>query len=283
MTAEELAARLSLPKAVQQQVFAVSISPAQEQEWTEIFLSDQEAFELDLRRHPTPELLALTLYLRWAVVTYHRYLTLGIPEAVFWDTFQDFVLWSEECTRVTGRPGLIEWGWNALLLRMEVFRLGRLEYQPRILEQDIVSGKIALAAGTPILEVHVPAGTPLDRHKLSASLCSAGPFFERHFQRSFFWFHCHSWLLSPALRDLLPPSSGILQFQDFFTIYNEDFSFPQAEQRVFGNVQADPQQYTEYTSLQRALKKYLLAGKRIGMGMGIAYRALVEDTGGPDE
>lgn len=132
-------------------------SPAQEQEWNELFLRDQEAFELRLHRHPTPELLALALYLRWAVATYRRYLTLGIPEAVFWDTFQDFALWSEECMRVTGQPGLIEWGWNALLLHMELFRLGRLEYQPRTLQQDIVFGEVSLAAGTPILEVHIPA------------------------------------------------------------------------------------------------------------------------------
>ena len=81
MTAKELAARLSLPGSLQQQVFSIPISPAQEQEWNELFLRDQEAFELRLHRHPTPELLALALYLRWAVATYRRYLTLGIPYA----------------------------------------------------------------------------------------------------------------------------------------------------------------------------------------------------------
>ena len=167
MTAKELAARLSLPESLQQQVFSIPILPAQEQEWNELFLRDQEAFELRLHRHPTPELLALALYLRWAVATYRRYLTLGIPEAVFWDTFQDFALWSEECMRVTGQPGLIEWGWNALLLHMELFRLGRLEYQPRTLQQDIVFGEVSLAAGTPILEVHIPAGAPFCQREFS--------------------------------------------------------------------------------------------------------------------
>lgn len=72
MTAKELAARLSLPESLQQQVFSIPILPAQEQEWNELFLRDQEAFELRLHRHPTPELLALALYLRWAVATYRR-------------------------------------------------------------------------------------------------------------------------------------------------------------------------------------------------------------------
>lgn len=270
MTAQELASRLCLPEAVRQQVLAIPLSPAQEQAWRELFLRDQDAFEARLHSHPTPELLALALYLRWAAVTHRRYLELGIPEAVFLDTFQDFALWSQECMRLTGRPGLLEWGWNALLLHMRIFRLGRLEYQPRTLEHDILLGDTALIAGTPVLEVHIPAGTPLCRQELSASLCSAGPFFERYFQRSFSCFHCHSWLLSPALHSLLPPGSGILQFQSFFTVYGEDFSFPQAEQRVFGCILADPQQYPARTSLQRALKQHLLAGNRIGMGMGIA-------------
>lgn len=45
MTAKELAARLSLPESLQQQVFSIPILPAQEQEWNELFLRDQEAFE----------------------------------------------------------------------------------------------------------------------------------------------------------------------------------------------------------------------------------------------
>lgn len=67
---------------------------------------------------------------------------------------------------------------------MELFRLGRLEYQPRTLQQDIVFGEVSLAAGTPIL-IHIPAGRTFCQRELSASLCSAGPFFERYFQRSF--------------------------------------------------------------------------------------------------
>ena len=39
MTAKELAARLSLPGSLQQQVFSIPISPAQEQEWNELFLA----------------------------------------------------------------------------------------------------------------------------------------------------------------------------------------------------------------------------------------------------
>ena len=284
MTVQELAARLSLPRRSREAALAVPLSGAEEQAWRCLFARDQQAFEEELSRREAPERLALALYLRWGVRTYEEYRGRGIPDAVFWDTFHDFALWSKECERATGRPGLTEWGWNALLLRMEVVRLGRLEYQPHTLDRGIILGDVSLAAGTPVLEVHIPAGTRLRRDDLLSSLnaagaffqryFAAGAFFQRYFQRDFLWFHCHSWLLSPELRELLTAESGILQFQHLFTVYDEDFPIRQAEERVFGTVEQDPREYPENTSLQRALKTYLLEGKCVGMGKGIRRTAV---------
>ena len=274
MTVQELAARLSLPRRSREAALAVPLSGAEEQAWRRLFARDQQAFEEELSRREAPERLALALYLRWGVRTYEEYRGRGIPDAVFWDTFHDFALWSKECERITGRPGLTEWGWNALLLRMEVVRLGRLEYQPHTLDRGVISGEVSLAAGTPVLEVHIPAGTRLRRDDLLSSLNTAGAFFQRYFQRDFLWFHCHSWLLSPELRELLTAESGILQFQHLFTVYDEDFPIRQAEERVFGTVEQDPREYPENTSLQRALKNYLLEGKCVGMGKGIRRTAV---------
>lgn len=123
VTVQEMAARLSLPRRSQEAALALPLSGAEEQAWRRLFVQDQRAFEEELQRRETPERLALALYLRWAVRTYEAYRARGIPDTVFWDTFQDFALWSEACERVTGRPGLIEWGWNGLLLRMDVVRL----------------------------------------------------------------------------------------------------------------------------------------------------------------
>ena len=166
MTVQELAARLSLPRRSHEAALAVPLSGAEEQAWRRLFARDQQAFEEELSRREAPERLALALYLRWGVRTYEEYRGRGIPDAVFWDTFHDFALWSKECERATGRPGLTEWGWNALLLRMEVVRLGRLEYQPHTLDRGIILGDVSLAAGTPVLEVHIPAGTRLRRDDL---------------------------------------------------------------------------------------------------------------------
>ena len=268
MTVQELAARLSLPQRSHEAALAVPLSGAEEQAWRRLFVQDQQAFEEELSRRETPERLALALYLRWGVRTYEEYRGRGIPDAVFWDTFQDLALWSKECERITGRPGLTEWGWNALLLRMEVVRLGRLEYQPHTLDRGVISGEVSLAAGTPVLEVHIPAGTRLRRGDLLSSLNAAGAFFQRYFQRDFLWFHCHSWLLAPALRGLLPAGANLLRFQDLFTVYDVDMTCRQAEKRVFGALLDDPSAYPGNTRLQRSLRDYLQQGGRVGVGIG---------------
>ena len=81
-------------------------------------------------------------------------------------------------------------------------------------------------------------------------------------------FRCHSWLLCPKLKEILPETSRIIRFQDLFTVYGEDDE-RQAEERVFGAPLDDPRLYSEHTSLQRAMKRALLEGKTFGMGMGI--------------
>ena len=43
----------------------------------------------------------------------------------------------------------------------------------------------------------------------------------------------------------------------------------QAEERVFGEIRENKDAYLEENSLQRGLKQYLLAGKKVGIGRGI--------------
>lgn len=43
----------------------------------------------------------------------------------------------------------------------------------------------------------------------------------------------------------------------------------EAEQRIFGEVLSDPAGYSEKTGLQKAAKKFLMEGKKLGNGLGI--------------
>lgn len=269
MTQTELIHRLELPEQTVAALEKIRISEAFVREMHELFLRDAATFEARMQALPDAGVRVLALYLRWALLTLDQYRVRGISDSVFFDTFRDLAIWSAECERRTGRPGLVEWGWCGHLLRMEIYRIGRLQYQPKTLERAIRTRQSHMNEGTPVLAVHIPAGEPLRREELRVSLRNAVSFFAAFEPNDYAAFCCHSWLLAKELPALLNPDSGILHFQSLFTVYDEDYSDPQAEERVFGQVHANVSDYPENTSLQRSLKRFLLQGGRIGMGYGV--------------
>lgn len=265
----ELAQRIGLPVKSFMAATEMEISEDLLEEFQNLFDKSQEAFEDRLKEMPDPNVAALRVYLQLAVRVYEKYQKLGIPDSIFFDTFRDFAIWSEECERKSGNPGIIQWTWNAWALRMGLFRIGRLQYQPSSLTEDLHIENELLAAGTPILEVHIPAGEPLHQTAVQKSMAHAVEFFADVFGKKYRILHCHSWLLAKELKEILPAASGIMCFQSLFHVYREDYDFRQAEERVFGSIEELPHGYPETTSLQRNLKQYLLEGKKVGMGAGV--------------
>ena len=144
---------------------------------------------------------------------------------------RDLTLWYQACMQKTGRPSVMEWDWLLNSLKGRLVRLGRLQYEPGVLEEAIRTDEYSFPKGVRKLEIHIPADGKLEPEQISSSLSQAQTFFAGNKYRLM---HCHSWLLSPALHRILPPSSNILSFQSFFRVYGEDFSYRQAEERVFG-------------------------------------------------
>jgi hypothetical protein len=101
---------------------------------------------------------------------------------------------------------------------MELFRLGRLQFEPITLEEEIVHGGRIYPAGTPALSVHIPAGEPLDPDAALDSFRQAEAFFPHYFGQTYPLFYCHSWLMAPSLTEILPASSRIMQFQRMFQL-----------------------------------------------------------------
>ena len=213
----------------------------------------------------------LRFYLDWAAALKAQYDALEIPEKIFWDGVRDIAIWVEDYQQKHGGPGFKEWGWVAGTLTMGVFRLGRLQFQPDRLEAAMECDGVAYPGGTPILNIHIPAGEPLDGNAVRAAMEEAPRFFHTYFGTVFTLFQCHSWLLSPKLKKLLPADSRIIQFQDLFSAFEADDE-RQAEERVFGFLADDPADYPDNTSLQRKMKAALLAGESFGMGRG--YRVI---------
>lgn len=264
MTGMEIAKKLGFREEVMEAVFRTQ--PLDIPAKPENFEKSLEILEPFAREDSG--LRILHFYLDWAVEVKAQYEALGIPEKVFWDGVKDLVIWAEDYLEKHGVPGFVEWGWVAAIMTMLVFRLGRLQFQSDRLEEALVCGDRTYPAGTAILNVHIPAGDPLDADAVREAMEYAPRFYETHFGKTFTLSHCHSWLLSPQLKEILPEDSRILQFRNLFEVCRVDQE-RQAEERVFGFVTDDPASYPEETSLQRQMKAALLEGKHFGMGCGI--------------
>lgn len=230
---------------------------------------DKKQFFVHLKEEENWRVFALALYIRMAVEVYETFQEKGIADQIYFDTFSDFRIWNEECQKKYGICGLTECEWLSLPLELKIFRLGRLQFEPICLEKAVETEKYTLPEGTKVLNVHIPEDGRLDAEACLDSFAKAEKFFGETFEA----FVCESWLVSPKLKELLNEDSNIIKFMELFENYGIVYPFRQAEQRVFGEISEQKEDYPERTSLQRALKKYVLDGKEPGMGQGVRFRA----------
>lgn len=144
-------------------------------------------------------------------------------------------------------------------------RLPKLQWKP------------ALAPGDPVLSVHIPsarrAGGGLEESECEQSYAGIREVMARCYpDYRYKAFSCTSWLMDPQLSALLPPGSGIVQFQRKYMRYprlssgRDVFSFVY-HNRHFGSYEELP----EGNSLLNALKRHFLDGKHIYTSGGIFF------------
>ncbi len=210
-----------------------------------------------------------------AIAARTSFLEAGIPEQVYLDTMSDLDVWAEDYFREHGHYGIREVAWIEKALNMQVFKLGRLQFEH--LDPQAAAEWIRDAgcepAGTLVLNTHIQAGAPLDGRACEESYAMAGPFYAaRGVVFSRILFVCQSWLLNPLLHRLLPADCNILAFHKQYTLLSCDHTSHQMEERVFGGMRADPATYPEDTTLRRRLKAALMAGQPAGTGKGYFIR-----------
>lgn len=214
----------------------------------------------------------LALYLAAACRTREKYRMMCIPDEIFRDTMGCFSRFLREAKARSGRFIFDRafWAWRHLACRL--FRLGTLEFEYRAAGADepLPSG---IGPGTPVLSVHIPSDARLSDDALPGSYGQADEFFALHgpalcksgMPRAVL---CGTWLLSPALRALLSPDSGISRFGRDYNIYAADTDSESFYLWLFGGkkpLALLPRQ----TSLQRAVAAHLEQGGYIGSGYGI--------------
>jgi len=119
-----------------------------------------------------------------------------------------------------------------------------------------------LEKGTPVLDLHIPAGGGLTPEACADSFRRAAEFFRRHFPepapRAMV---CSSWICSPILEQILPPGSNLVAFLREVYLCPLNSRGPASLWFVFLQKPFDPATAPRETSLQRALLAYLESGR----------------------
>lgn len=169
----------------------------------------------------------------------------GFTEKEIWDTLEAF----SRFVREREAAGFLDfdrdfWTWRQTSGR--VVRLGCLEYEPL---DDCVM-------------LHIPSDAQLTEEEVDASLTRAK---KRWGTRAFY---CDSWLLAPALDELLPAQSRIRSFRARFEQESARPEGTEFVRWVFDCTPLPPDQWPEKTRLQKAIKAHVCAGGKIGSARG---------------
>ena len=218
----------------------------------EIWKAGIQALRERLKEDPRG-LKMLSCMLRCCGKTRDFYVRNGISREIFVDTMKCFSRFVGEHMESFGEYGFDREWWTVRQLSGLLFRIGELEY-------EMVQGQ-----GKKCIHLHIPSDSRLERERLEDSVGRARDFFREKFPAyGDVQICCHSWLLSPTLREVLSPGSRILAFQELFDIHvrGEDTA-GEYKQWVFKRSDLPLTELPENTSLQRRLKGYLLGGGKM--------------------
>ncbi|MBT1175844.1 DUF5596 domain-containing protein [Bifidobacterium sp. LC6] len=139
---------------------------------------------------------------------------------------------------------------------------GIIQAEPITIRRDEYD--LVLAPGMPVTSVHIPEDGPLSPDAVDASFAKATQLLARLHRQAMPWF-CESWLLDPSLERLSSPESNLCNFMRRFVKFPVASARPMMIERVFGWGANDCQTAAlpERTSLQRNLKRFLLAGNAV--------------------
>lgn len=202
----------------------------------------------------------LSAMLKGTLIARREYRRRGIGEDVFLATMGCFSRFVAEHKESFGRYGFDRWWWTGRQLSLRLFRLGALEYELLSEEGRRVS-------------VHIPSDADLGEASVDASLLWAENFLREFFpDHSGAPFVCSSWLLSPALGELLPESSRINRFRSRFRIESFDENSESYKLWVFKNGTLPVEELPENTTLQRNMKRFIKEGGKVGSAQGVLLR-----------
>ena len=275
MKISELCNLIDVPKAVQEKV----INYEKEIDFKSIEnemvqMNDPATWENaleGLKKYMAPDedgLKMLTCQLYATCNTYEKYKDLGILDEVYVETMKFFSRFLYSHNEIYGEYKYV-WDWWAVRqISMQEFRISDLEYEMTIQE------------GKKLISIHIPSDANMTSINLRKSYLDARDFFAKYYPEfAKVDMICGSWLLTPALKKILPDSSKIIQFQNSFELTSQEDDSPGFLDWVYGRRDIPFENLPEETSLQRKLKSYLLNGGKVEWANGTLISNPFLETG----
>ncbi len=254
--------RIKLDKNAILELNKIDISNEKYQRVKSEFYNNRASFYKNVINEENYRLKFLYYYGKMAIESYTYYKNQGITDEIYFDTYSDLAIWNQDCFERYNTYGINEYKWFEKHLDYKLFRLGRLQFEisenaPSFYNKTINNEQKQIA-------VHIPKGDKLTKTNINDAFIKALDFFGKDCL-----FFCHSWLLYPKLKNILNENSGIIEFQKCFELVCVDYQKRQAEERIYGKVEVDINNYPENSTLQIKAKDYLLSGKSLGRGLGV--------------
>ena len=144
--------------------------------------------------------------------------------------------------------------WGTYFINVHLVEVGRLQYE---------------YVDMHTIRIHIPSDEKLEVLKVIDSITSSKNVIKQYFKIEEPQYVCDSWLLSPEIHQLVSKDSNIYQFYELFDVSQGYDCIRDIFDFVYQTTECDYHYLAEDTSLQRAIKKYLLDGNHIYLGSGI--------------
>lgn len=199
--------------------------------------------------------------------SYGQYKERNISDEIFLATMKYITRFMEWDRKHQGEYKFTQAHWFPRELAVIEYRIGALEY-------EFIDGEERE------IGVHIPSDAVFNRESVLESLKDFVKFRDQYYPE---WkgvpFVCDTWMLAPAMEELLNDTSNILAFKHLFEldIISEDatwfmgFLFPGHENEL--------ETLPENSSLQKKAKEYMLSGKKIGVAKGHIKEEILQIIG----
>jgi len=205
----------------------------------------------------------------------NKYDQLKLDEKLYYDTMADLSYKLKECMTCKGVPGTFVPSWFCRFFKLGRITLGRFQFEIESYKQKkpfkFSCGK-EIKKGERFINMHIPSsGVQLSDEVRFDAYKRAYEMFCPLFKGEDVIFGCHSWLLYPKNKEILPDTMNVVKFMnDFEIVSTMPYPYFIDGWRVYGkDFSLNPKKLPRNTTMQRAFADYLSKGKLVGEGVGM--------------